>query len=235
MSNPFHFKQFTIHQKKAPFKVGTDGVLIGSWVNCRLTNGSILDIGTGTGLITLMLAQRFPLSKLTALEINTDAVNQAKINFEASPWKDRILLIHSKFQEFNFSEHFDLIVSNPPFFSNSQKGEQLGSNLARHEVELDFKDLVATSKELLTENGILSLVIPFDRLKELEQIVNNNKLFIHRKCEVSPKLNTPPKRVLLEISKQESHLESSSMILELERHHYSDDYKKLTEDFYLKG
>ncbi|MGB0404253.1 MAG: tRNA1(Val) (adenine(37)-N6)-methyltransferase [Salibacteraceae bacterium] len=235
MSNPFHFKQFTVQQENAPFKVGTDGVLIGSWAKCTETNGSILDIGTGTGLISLMLAQRFPSCKITAIEINSDAASQAKSNFEASPWKDRIQLIHSKFQECEFPNQFDLIVCNPPFFSNSQKGEQYGKNLARHEVELNLNDLIFNSKRLLQEKGNLSLVIPFDRLKELEQLVAVNKLNITRKCEVSPKPSTPPKRVLLEISKKQSNLKSSSLVLELERHKYSVEYNRLTKDFYLKG
>ena len=227
----FKFKQFVIHQNKTAMKVGTDGVLLGAWTN--IIGERVLDIGTGTGLIALMIAQR-SLNSISSIEINSDAYLQAKENFTRSEWSDRLEVSHTSLQEFKPKFKFDTIVSNPPFFNNSQKTPNKNRNLARHTDSLSFDDLLEFTSENLSELGIASFIIPFDSEKDFLQIAEDKSLHPSRICRVRGKEDTPIKRSLIELKFQKNECVNTSLIIEISRHVYTQDYINLTKDFYLK-
>ena len=214
-------------------KVGTDGVLLGAWANCENAK-NILDIGTGTGLIALMLAQRSN-GKIDALEIDEVACKQAKENVENSLWRERINIVNKSFQDFSKTAHkkYDLIVSNPPYFQNSLFAPDEKRTNARHNSNLELEDIIDGAK-LLDEEGILSIILPYLEgnmfiLKSFEK-----ELYCIRQTKVLPKPNREPKRLLLEFMKIKKPLIEQEIIIELnKRHEYSEAYKNLTKDFYL--
>lgn len=233
-NSSFRFKQFEINQDNCAMKVGTDGVLIGAWANINSSN-KILDIGTGTGLISLMIAQRCD-SLIDAIEIDTDAYNCAKKNIENSIWNNRINLHNKSLQAFaaETESKYDLIVSNPPFFENSLKSADNKKTLARHTDSLPFSDFVTLSKKLLTENGRLTVILPTIQGEELINKCLLIGLFLIRKTSVKPTPDKEAKRLLLEFGFKKADSESSILIIESDgRHQYSDEYKVLTKDYYL--
>lgn len=233
MSAVFQFKQFSIAQDLCAMKVGTDGVLLGAWTN--IPNGAILDIGSGTGVIALMIAQRNNNSIIHAIDIDKNAFLQSKSNFESSPWSNRINAYHSSLQDFEPDKRYQLIVSNPPFFVNSSKSQNEAKNTARHTDELSFDTLLQSVASLLLPDGIFSVVLPFSAVSEFVELAKNQHLFLNRLCEVKPNLAKPPKRVLMEFVLQEKELETTSLTIETnQRHVYTLAYQNLTKDFYLE-
>jgi tRNA1Val (adenine37-N6)-methyltransferase len=229
----FRFKQFEINQENAPFKIGTDGLLLGAWTKHEQPK-HILDIGTGTGLIALMMAQRFPTSEVEAIELNSEAVEIARSNFENSPWKSRLNLQNGDFKSQPFSRKFDLIISNPPFFSGSKLSKKGGKNIARHTIELTLNDLLKKSSTLLSNTGVLGIVLPFELKEEALIIGSSYDLFPKRICNVLPTPKSTPKRILIEFTAFVSALEESELIIEeFGRHQYSKAYKNLVQDFLL--
>ena len=232
MSNSFfRFKQFTVHHDLCAMKVGTDGVLLGAWADCDGVK-SILDVGTGSGLIALMLAQRSD-AIIHAIDKEESACKQARINFENSHFLSRLSVGHCSYQDFATPDKYDLIVSNPPFFTQSLKSPDKERSSARHNDELSFDKLVDKSVSLLAENGKLSLILPYDAFDTIHSLAIKKGLFLCRKTEVSPMEHLPPKRVLLEYSKKQDQIISNAFFIEKSRHHYSDEYIALTKDFYL--
>jgi len=227
----FQFKQFTVFHDQCAMKVGTDGVLIGAWANCSQSK-SILDIGTGSGLMALMLAQRSK-ALIDALDIDKNACKQAKYNVENSKFRKRICVIQSDFNDFNTECKYDLIVSNPPYFTNSLPAPDRQRNIARHNHALSFEMLLKKSATLLAEKGKIALIIPYEAENQIQSFAVNNGLFLCRKTIVRPKPESNPKRLLLEYAKSEINPEISELYIEKERHVYSEDYRKLTEEFYL--
>lgn len=233
-NNYFKFKQFTIHQDKCAMKVGTDGVLLGAWADCENAN-SILDIGTGTGLITLMLAQR-SIAKIDAVEIDEAACVQAKENIEKSLWSDRIEIFNIPFQDFSKStnEKYDLIVSNPPYFQNSLYAPDEKRTDARHNSNLKLDELLNGALKLLTRKGKLSIILPYLEGALFILKAAENGLYCVRQTKVLPKPDRAPKRLLLEFISEKMPLIEQELIIELnKRHEYSEAYKNLTKDFYL--
>lgn len=233
-NNYFQFKRFLIRQDKSAMRVGTDGVLLGAWTDVSETK-NILDIGTGTGLIAIMLAQRSNAA-ITGVEIEQQAASEAKENAENSPWPERISIIHQKFQEFaaQTSAKFDCIVSNPPFFINSVKSAGKEKSLARHNHQLPFDELLKGVATLLTENGKLSLILPVVEAKEFIQQAHIYGLFLSRLMEVRPSVIKEPNRYLIEFSKKQILLKKESLsIFNENKIDYTSDYKLLTADFYL--
>jgi tRNA1Val (adenine37-N6)-methyltransferase len=235
MSKPFHFKQFTIHQEKAAMKVGTDGVLLGAWIPVE-NELSILDIGTGTGLIALMLAQRSDAEQIDALEIDDDAYEQAVDNFEESDWADRLFCYHASLKDFadEMDEKYDLIVSNPPFYTDTFKPEDEKRSQARFETALPFDDLIKYSTQLLSDNGRLALIIPYKEEVKVVAIARENKLFPEKITRVCGTFQSAIKRSLILFSSVEKNPEIDELVLEIARHQYTDDYKDLVKDFYWK-
>jgi len=232
MSNPFfRFKQFTVYHDLCAMKVGTDGVLLGAWSDCKKAK-TILDVGTGSGLIALMLAQRSN-AQIHAIDIDENACKQAKINFDNSPFFDRLIVENAAFQHWKTSLLFDLIVSNPPYFSDSLKSPNSGRNFARHNDSLFFADLIKKSSSLLNPDGRIAVIIPFAGFELFQSLAMENHLFLCRKTLVASLPQKPPKRILLEYSNKESGYREDLLLIEKSQSFYSEEYIGLTEDFYL--
>jgi len=230
----FEFKQFRVEQGLSAMKVGTDGVLLGAWA--QINNAEqILDIGTGTGLIALMLAQRNTQAKIDAIEIDQPAFIQAQENFTNSKWNGRLLAINIAIQDFNPQKQYDSIVSNPPFFENSYSAKGKERNIARQTEKLSFVDLLLAVKRLLKKEGSFSVIIPHQSIAEFTDIAINQTLFLNRVTNIYPTSRAKVKRVLLEFSFKKEKIQEDKLVIEPEeRHCYSEEYIKLTKDFYLK-
>ncbi|WP_430814470.1 tRNA1(Val) (adenine(37)-N6)-methyltransferase [Carboxylicivirga sp. RSCT41] len=233
----FKFKQFVVHQDKAAMKVGTDGVLLGAWVNVG-NAVNFLDVGTGTGLIALMLAQRNSNACVTAIDIDKDAVSQASDNFAFSDWTERLKIVHNPLQEFaeNNMEKFDHVVCNPPFFNNAYKSVNHSRNLARHTESLSFEDLIANAGRVSNSHGKLSVVLPFDAERVFIEIAEKYSYTPSRITRVRPTPHKDYVRTLIELSKDAADgIVTNEIVIEDKgRHGYSDDYIALTKTFYLK-
>jgi len=215
-------------------KVGTDGVLLGAWANCENVN-SILDIGTGTGLIALMLAQRSN-AEIDAVEIDESACGQAEENIAKTDWKDLIQILNLPFQEFSklTEKKYDLIVSNPPYFQNSLFAPDKKRTDARHNSNLELEELVDGAIKLLNEDGSFNLILPYIEGTMFILKASEKGLYCTRQTKVLSKPGREPKRLLLEFMKIKKPLVEQEIIIELnKRHEYSDAYKNLTKDFYL--
>jgi tRNA1Val (adenine37-N6)-methyltransferase len=238
LETPFRFKEFSIAQDKCAMKIGTDAVLLGAWTSISSEVNSILDIGTGTGIIALMLAQRSFAETLDALEIDEDAYEQAVDNFENSPWGDRLFCYHAAFDEFveeMQDEKYDLIVSNPPFFPNTPASEITTSReTARSQASLPFEELLHGVSLLLSETGTFSLVIPKEEEPIILEIASLNKLYPNKITEVKGTETAKVKRSLITFQFLQKEIERDILILEESRHIYTPEYKKMVAPFYLK-
>ncbi|RZJ55673.1 MAG: methyltransferase domain-containing protein [Flavobacterium sp.] len=233
----FTFKQFSINQDKTAMKVGTDGVLLGSWAPVNHNPFSVLDIGAGTGIIALMLAQRSGAEQIDALEIDEDAYEQAVENFENSPWGDRLFCFHAGLDEFieEPEDEYDLIVSNPPFYAEDYKTENEQRDLARFQDAMPFEELVEAADLLLSENGIFALILPYKEEENFIALAKESELYPIKITHVKGTSSSPIKRSLLAFSRNEtSKIEIDELIIEIERHNYTPEYIELTKDFYLK-
>ena len=231
-NNWFQFKRFIIHHDRCGQKVGTDGVLLGAWAN-HSSPKRILDIGTGTGLIALMLAQRFEDARITGIEIERECAHQAAENVHISPFADRVTILHSSLQEFKEKENFDLIVSNPPFFERSLRSGNSIRDLARHTDFLPPKDLFCLSADVSHSESRLNLIIPHDKAEDWISLGMDHGWFAIHRTNVRGLPHRPPKRVLLSFARQPKSPEISDLTIENSRHQYSDDFWALVKDFYL--
>jgi Predicted O-methyltransferase len=215
MNKPFQFKEFTINQDKTAMKVGTDGVLLGAW--CAVNNylDSVLDIGAGTGVIALMIAQRSDALTIDAVEVDADAYEQTVENFEQSDWGDRLYCYNATFEEFaneiaEEEETYDLIVSNPPFYTDAFETENLARNKARFTSALSFEDLLQGVSKILSKNGVFAVIIPFKEQDNFINLAKQKNLFLKRLCTVKGTKTSAIKRSLLEFSfyqqKQKTHV-----------------------------
>lgn len=234
-NNSFRFKQFSISQDKCAMKVGTDGVLLGAWAE---GGNNILDIGCGTGIIAMMMAQRYPNSKIKAIDISLNSVLQTKENVQKSVFKMQIEVEHKSIQEYcestNNHNSFDSIVSNPPFFSNSLKNNSAEKTLARHCDSLSYSELFKCVELLLTNKGTFSCIIPKDCLNTFLSESYIYGMFLHKQINIKTKENKLPKRVLLSFSKTRKYdLEIEDVVLNNNNNERSSWYINLTKDFYL--
>ncbi|WBU87888.1 tRNA1(Val) (adenine(37)-N6)-methyltransferase [Cellulophaga omnivescoria] len=244
MSKPFIFKQFTINQDRCAMKIGTDGVLLGAWASVDHNPYSILDIGAGTGIIALMLAQRSAADNIEAIELDADAYEQCTDNFEASDWADRLFCFHAGFDEFvdeyatdetEEDELYDLIVSNPPFYAEEVTSGNEARDNARQNTSLPFNELVSGVAKLLTANGRFATIIPYKEEEKFIKLAENFKLYPLKVTRVKGNAKAEVKRSLLEFQKTPStNLEIKQLVIEEDRHIYTQDYIDLTKDFYLK-
>ena len=233
MPNPyFSFKRFTVYHDKCAMKVGTDGVLLGAWTHVD-TSQRILDIGTGSGLVALMLAQRCEAS-ITAIDIDSEAVEQAQINIDASDWKERLEVYHTALCKFSPEHLFDTIVSNPPYFVDSLKCSDIQRNTARHNDTLTSEQLFGNVSRMLCLEGEFSLVLPFEQPESAISIGEKYGLYPTRHTRVITRPGLPPKRSLLAFKKHPEEYIPQDLVIELERHVYSKEYIALTKEFYLK-
>lgn len=233
MANPyFKFKQFTVWHDRCAMKVGTDGVLLGAWSDAADAH-SILDIGTGTGLVALMLAQRSG-AHITALEIDEDAVSQAKENVSSSLWSERIEVIKQDFREYIPEKKFDLIVSNPPYFVDSLVCPVEQRTKARHNSSLGYNDLLRGVARMLTPHGKFCVIIPFDVVEVMIDMAKHMGLYPSKRMDIVTSPGKSPKRALIQfILNDEGAYERSQFLIEERRHQYSPEYILLTQDFYL--
>ena len=226
---PIHFQKFTIQQHKNVFRVGTDGVLLGAL--CNVDNASnILEVGTGTGLISLMLAQRNSSSLISAIDINEEAAILAKENFINSPFSDRLKVKLIDFKKFQSEQKFDLVVCNPPFFEENNSGKDI---LARQQIELNFRNLIEKSTEIISENGMLSMIVPVEATSVIEQLAKEFNLFLIKKINIYGIEGGNLKRNILEFSYAEKPLEIVTFTIEEAPRKYSQQYLELTKDFHL--
>jgi tRNA1Val (adenine37-N6)-methyltransferase len=233
----FQFKKFSVEQDRTAMKIGTDGVLLGAWTPIENNPFSILDIGTGTGIIALMLAQRSHAEQIDALEIDEDAYEQATDNFENSPWNDRLFCFHAGLDEFveEPEDEYDLIVSNPPFYSEDYKSENEQRDLARFQDAMPFEDLIEAAALLLSENGIFSVIIPFKEEEKFLALAKEYELYPIKITRVKGNPTSDIKRSLLAFSRNEiATILTDELIIETARHIYTPEYIELTKDFYLK-
>jgi len=231
----FKFKQFSLGQDQSAMKIGTDGVLTGAWIPCE-DAGSLLDIGTGTGLIALMAAQRSS-AKIDAVEIEENAARQAKENFSNSPWHQRLHCIHQDFTLWADTpgEHsYDLIVSNPPYFRNSLKNPDISRATARHHDTLNPDSLLKGVARLLSPQGKFCMILPSDSLNSFSIAASAHGLYLTRAVQVHTRPDQPPKRGLIQMEKQPKETEFSLLLLYGEGPRgMSQEYIRLTKDFYL--
>ncbi|MBS1321434.1 MAG: tRNA1(Val) (adenine(37)-N6)-methyltransferase [Parabacteroides sp.] len=237
MANPyFQFKKFTIRHDKCAMKVGTDAVLLGAWTDTASCK-NILDIGTGTGIIALMLAQR-SCADIDAIDIDKEACVQAEENVAASPFAGRIKVIPASCADFARSmtqKKYDLIVSNPPYFINSLKCPDNKRSVARHTDSLPLSELIENARALLSSAGRIALVLPYEQLEEVRETAQKNSLHICRQTNVIPVPGAHPKRLLVELSPVSTDTKKrNTLTIEEALHQYTPEYIALTKDFYLK-
>ncbi|TQD40471.1 tRNA1(Val) (adenine(37)-N6)-methyltransferase [Haloflavibacter putidus] len=236
MSKPFRFKEFSVEQDKCAMQIGTDGVLLGAWTTIPKNTFSILDIGAGTGVIALQMAQRSQAELIDAIEIEENAYEQCVENFENSPWNDRLFCYHASLEEFTeeIDESYDLIVSNPPFYDEDFTSVEATRNTARFTEALPFSELIKNVAKLLSEKGNFSLIIPHKNQEEVLQLAKEAGLYLQKITLVQGNADTPVKRNLLQFSFTEVALEKTQLVIEKERHQYTQEYKDLVKAFYLK-
>ncbi len=231
----FQFKQFTINQNLAGMKVGTDGVLLGAWAHCKGAN-QILDIGCGTGLIAIMMAQRNAIAKIDAVEIDEASFQETLANMSQSPWQDRLSAYHTSIQDYGMEsdQSYDLIVSNPPFFSGGTFSDQSDRNLIRHTIKMPHGDLLIAVRRLLSKEGKFCVVLPLIEGLRFREIAESYNLFCTRMTEVQAKKDKDIERLLLQFEHEKQKEQVDQLVIQHEgRNNYTDDYISLTGDFYL--
>lgn len=232
----FNFKQFSVNQDQCAMKIGTDGVLLGAW--CPIGNDpfSVLDIGAGTGIIALMLAQRSHAEQIDAIEIDENAYEQCVDNFENSPWGDRLFCFHAGLDEFmdEPEDEYDIIISNPPFYTDDYKSDNEQRARARFADALPFEDLVEAASLLLSEKGTFSVIIPFKEEGKFVALAKEMDLFPFKITHVKGTPTTEIKRSLLAFRRTEGAIETDELVIETSRHNYTPQYINLTKEFYLK-
>jgi len=233
----FQFKKFSVEQDRCAMKIGTDGVLLGAWTPINHNPFNILDIGAGTGIIALMLAQRSHADQIDALEIDEEAYEQAVDNFENSPWGDRLFCFHAGLDEFveEPEDEYDLIVSNPPFYTDSYYSNNEQRDQARFAEAMPFEELIEATALLLSENGVFAVIIPFKEEENFVTLAEEYELYPLKITRVKGTPTTEMKRSLLAFSRTKlDHFPIDELIIETARHVYTPEYIELTKDFYLK-
>lgn len=239
----FKFKQFEIHQDKCSMKIGTDGVLLGAWVDVEGAK-NILDVGTGSGVIGIMLGQRNTEANIHGVEIDDPSFEQTKENMAKCPWADRLTAFHTSIQDFanlSAARHearkgpYDLIVSNPPFFSGGTFSFKQDRNSVRHTVKLPHGDLLASVRTLLSEKGRFAVILPLIEGLRFKELGERYNLYCHKITEVKPKADKPVERLLMEFGRQPEELKKDELIIQHDgRNEWTDEYIALTKAFYLK-
>ena len=241
MSNSyFQFKQFTIHQDKCAMKVTTDACLFGAWVVNEVKSEkskvkNVLDIGTGTGLLSLMLAQKNSEIKIDAIEIDKEAAEQAKINIESSPWKEQINILQGDAKVFSFEKEFDLIISNPPFYENEIRSATDSKNIAHHSENLTLKELLAVIKDNLGKTGSFFLLLPYKRNEEIKKLLKDHQLNISKILFVRQSVNHDYFRIFIKgsLSTWEKETEFDELSICDDKQQYTNDFVSLLKDYYL--
>ncbi|MCF0207647.1 MAG: methyltransferase [Bacteroidales bacterium] len=229
----FTFKQFRVRHRKSIMKVGTDGVLLGAYADCKDAK-RVLDIGTGSGLLCLMIAQKCD-ALIHGIDINSEAVDIARQNVAESDWSQRIEIFDSAVQDFRPSEKYDLIVSNPPYYSTDVPAPEKGRALARHDNSLSHSQLAEAIDRLMADDGRCFVIYPTDAAEDFENHAREYGLCVRKKLLVSSRANSPHIRQILMLERQSGDVETEFLNIENDaRHDFSEKYKLLTKDYYLK-
>ncbi len=232
-SSPFRFKQFVVHQDKCAMKISTDAVLLGAWVKAGHAK-KILDIGTGTGVIALMLAQK-SVALIDAIEIDSESCTQARHNFGNSPWKGRLRVIHGYLQEYkkNSPIKYDLIVSNPPYFDDAYLASVETRNIAKHNETLSFDDIISGVNALLSEGGRFCVILPSMESGVFRSKAIQEGLYCSRIARVKTKTEKQEKRILMEFCNALSACVQEEFSIHDESLQYTKEFIELTKDYYL--
>lgn len=231
---PFRFRKFAVAHDRCTHKVGTDGVLLGAWVRISVTDRNILDVGTGCGVIALMLAQRSgENTRIDAIEIEEQDARQAADNAQASPWKDRVKVHHTSLQNFLPQKQYDLIVSNPPYFTNSFLSDDKNRSRARHAHLLPYDDFLDHATRLMSNRARLAIILPPAESARMEELATTRGLSVIRTTQFRARKHKPVERILLELAFVGTTVKDDELILYAEGNNWSDAYLKLTQDFYL--
>ncbi|MFN8316943.1 MAG: methyltransferase [Chitinophagales bacterium] len=229
----FQFKQFAVEQAHCAMKVNTDGVLLGAWANASEA-ARILDIGTGTGVIALMMAQQYSAALIDAIDIDAGAAGQAKANVECSAWNERMRVYHSALQDFKPAYSYDFIISNPPYFVNDLKPADARKTVAKHSVDLSYEELLTHVNRLLSDNGTFALVIPyFNKALFLEKAAGFG-LFVSSALRAQAREDKVPYLALLQLERRKGEEHEEGLAIQTLSGEYTAEYKALTQAFYLK-
>ncbi len=236
MASPFVFKQFALHQEKAAFKLGTDSVLLGSWLPDHCYK-KVLDLGAGTGILSLMVAQRFQDAGILAIEIDPDSVVDCRHNFDQSKWKERLEMIENDLFDWsknNGSAQFDLIITNPPYFTNSLKNPDARKSIARHTDSIRLNDLANVVQQHLVAGGFFGCILPVNEFQALCKALYAHNIFLNDCCKVSSFEHGEIIREMGLFSRDKKEGLSEQHFLYKEKDVRSDWYKVISKDFYLK-
>lgn len=229
----FKFRQFDVAQSGSVHKVGTDSMILGALLNGN--PNTVLDIGTGTGVLALMAAQQFPKAIISAVEVEQEAFQLASLNFSNAPFSEQLNLFHVNFLQWNTTTRFDLIVCNPPYFKSSMLSPDEVRANARHEMNLGFTSLLVKAKKLLSETGAFWCIIPFDRLQELRETADDHELFVKSIFTIFGKPNHPKRSIVVMQIQQVDALIEEKLTVRNEKGQYTDEYIQLTKDFHNKS
>jgi tRNA1Val (adenine37-N6)-methyltransferase len=234
-NKPFRFKQFEIYQDHSAMKVGTDAILLSVWA--RVTKCyNILDVGTGTGIISLICAQRNSQAIIEGVEIDAGGFEDATLNFSSSPWKDRLQAHHCDFLDFETDKTYDVIISNPPYFSNSLRASDPSRSAARHDDSLPAQAFLEKSAKLLKKEGVLAVIFPTNQMEKWEAEAKLHGLYSTRICKVFTVPNRESQRVMVEYKTSPlDYPEMESVLIEKSPGQSSEHFKFLTRDFFLKA
>jgi len=233
----FQFKQFLIKQDKCAMKVCTDACLFGAWITAHSTNlvaRNLLDIGTGTGLLPLMFAQKNSNAIIDAVEIDKAAAEQAKENFYASKWKERLHVHNNSIQKFSetTSKRYDVIISNPPFYENYLKSNNVKRTIALHSAELNLENLINIADNLLNNEGNFFVLLPYHRTEKFIQLTQEN-FFVKEKVLIRQTATHSFFRTMFCLTKQNATVHQSEIIIMNERNNYTDEFINLLKGYYL--
>jgi len=229
----FQFKKFKVFHDQSSMKVGTDAVLLGAFLSCDKAK-NILEIGTGSGVIALIAAQKTS-AQIIAIDIHKNSVIQAYKNFSLSPWAGRLKSQHISIQDFSKKQEllFDCVVSNPPFFENDMKSKDSDRNIARHNDHLSPKELIDSVRKILHPRGIISLILPKTEGELFIQMALENKYYLKRKILIYPKKSKPANRIIFDLCLYQTITKFNSLVIRNENNEYTQQYRELTKDFYL--
>lgn len=233
MGTIFKFKEFEVDQADCAMKINTDGVLLAS-LACDEDFSRILDVGTGTGVIALMLAQAYPKATLMAVEIDEQAAKRAEANFAHSPFSERLNAIHTDFMQLKTTDTFDLIISNPPFYTNSLHNPDERKKLAKHADSQFFENLLSFSSDHLSDEGMLQLIVPAELAEVIaSSMIDKFSLHVHKEWNIASFQNENPIRTILRIGKSEAEKTKAAFYIYEKKNEYSEQYKKLLKPYFL--
>lgn len=228
----FAFKQFKVEHDQCAMKVSTDGILLGAWADLSHAN-TLLDIGTGTGLLALMCKQRAPHLKVSAVEVDEAAYQQALQNCQQSPWRD-ISIYHQPIQQFEAVGLFDCVIANPPYFNHSLKGDNAARNTARHTDGLSFAELLGAFRHLSHQHSRFNLILPTTEAQLFITLAQQQGLYLNRHCQVQAMPNKPFSRSLMTFSYEQSEISTTKLCIRANDNSYTTEYQALCRAFYLK-